>query len=143
VFASIARQRDRHPQRPAPHHRLGDGGFGQPRLCGRLGIGGFRLLAHRRAGGRPRHCHHDRFSRADRRRLRLGAPGERGITMAVHSTLGFGGAIVGPLIFGAIVDLFGRDGALGWGLAYGHVAFWCCSGRWCCGGSSPKPCPAT
>jgi MFS family permease len=48
-------------------------------------------------------------------------PGERGITMAVHSTLGFGGAIVGPLIFGAIVDLFGRDGALGWGVAYGHV----------------------
>jgi MFS family permease len=46
---------------------------------------------------------------------------ERGITMAVHSTLGFGGAIVGPLTFGAIVDLFGRDGALGWGLAYGHL----------------------
>ena len=49
-------------------------------------------------------------------------PGERGVTMAVHSTLGFGGAIVGPLSFGAIVDVFGRDGALGWGLAYGHVA---------------------
>lgn len=49
-------------------------------------------------------------------------PDERGITMAVHSTLGFGGAILGPLIFGAIVDVFGRDGALGWGLAYGHVA---------------------
>ena len=48
-------------------------------------------------------------------------PGERGITMAVHSTLGFGGAIVGPLLFGAIVDLAGREGALGWGLAYGHL----------------------
>jgi MFS family permease len=48
-------------------------------------------------------------------------PGERGVTMAVHSTLGFGGAIIGPLLFGAIVDVFGRDGALGWGLAYGHL----------------------
>jgi MFS family permease len=48
-------------------------------------------------------------------------PAERGVTMAVHSTLGFGGAIIGPLVFGAIVDLFGRDGALGWGLAYGHL----------------------
>ena len=47
--------------------------------------------------------------------------GERGVTMAVHSTLGFGGAIVGPLLFGAIVDAFGSDGALGWGLAYGHL----------------------
>jgi MFS family permease len=48
-------------------------------------------------------------------------PNERGITMAVHSTLGFGGAIIGPLIFGAVVDIFGRDGALGWGLAYGQL----------------------
>jgi MFS family permease len=46
---------------------------------------------------------------------------ERGITMAVHSTLGFGGAIIGPLLFGAIVDVSGGDGALGWGLAYGHL----------------------
>jgi MFS family permease len=47
--------------------------------------------------------------------------GERGITMAVHSTLGFGGAILGPLMFGAIVDIFGSGSALGWGLAYGHL----------------------
>lgn len=46
---------------------------------------------------------------------------ERGITMAVHSTMGFGGAIIGPLAFGAIVDAFGGDGALGWGMAYGHL----------------------
>jgi MFS family permease len=48
-------------------------------------------------------------------------PGERGITMAVHSTLGFGGAIVGPLLFGGIVDVFGRDAGLGWSMAYGHL----------------------
>jgi MFS family permease len=48
-------------------------------------------------------------------------PGERGITMAVHSTLGFGGAIIGPLMFGGIVDAAGGDGALGWGLAYAHL----------------------
>lgn len=49
-------------------------------------------------------------------------PAERGITMAVHSTLGFGGAMIGPLAFGAILDAAGRDGASGWATAYGSLA---------------------
>lgn len=49
-------------------------------------------------------------------------PAERGITMAVHSTLGFGGAMIGPLAFGAVLDVVGRDGATGWATAYGSLA---------------------
>lgn len=49
-------------------------------------------------------------------------PDERGITMAVHSTLGFGGAIIGPLVFGAIVDGFGSPSQTGWAVAYAHMA---------------------
>jgi len=49
-------------------------------------------------------------------------PSERGITMAVHSTLGFGGAIIGPFVFGLIVDLFGSNNGAGWAVAYGHMA---------------------
>lgn len=49
-------------------------------------------------------------------------PAERGITMAVHSTLGFGGAMLGPLVFGLLVDGFDDSSAVGWSIAYGHVA---------------------
>lgn len=49
-------------------------------------------------------------------------PSERGITMAVHSTLGFGGAMIGPFVFGFIVDLFGSGNITGWAVAYGHMA---------------------
>jgi MFS family permease len=48
-------------------------------------------------------------------------PAQRGITMAVHSVIGFGGSMFGPLIFGGIVDVAGRESAMGWGLAYGHL----------------------
>ena len=48
-------------------------------------------------------------------------PGRRGATLAVHSTLGYAGGLVGPLAFGAALDLFGADGVLGWGIAFGHV----------------------
>ena len=49
-------------------------------------------------------------------------PQERGITMVVHSTLGFGGAMIGPFVFGLIVDLFGSNNGTGWAIAYGHMA---------------------
>jgi len=48
-------------------------------------------------------------------------PAQRGVTMAVHSVIGFGGSMFGPLIFGGIVDIAGNQSALGWGLAYAHV----------------------
>jgi len=47
------------------------------------------------------------------------APGQRGATMAVHSFVGFGGAFVGPLAFGAVLDLAGGgDSLIAWGLAF-------------------------
>jgi MFS family permease len=49
------------------------------------------------------------------------APGQRGATLAVHSTLGYAGGFLGPLALGATLDLFGGAGVLGWGLAFGHV----------------------
>lgn len=46
-------------------------------------------------------------------------PGQRGQTMAVHSTIGFLGAVAGPLVFGVVLDLGGGpEAGLGWGLAF-------------------------
>jgi predicted MFS family arabinose efflux permease len=49
-------------------------------------------------------------------------PGQRGSTMAVHSTLGYAGGFLGPLAVGATLDWAGGPSPLGWGLAFGHVA---------------------
>lgn len=49
-------------------------------------------------------------------------PGQRGATMAVHSTLGYAGGFVGPLVMGAILDLAGGESAFAWGVAFAHVA---------------------
>jgi MFS family permease len=48
-------------------------------------------------------------------------PGRRGATLAVHSTLGYAGGFLGPLVLGATLDLFGGASVLGWGMAFGHV----------------------
>jgi MFS family permease len=48
-------------------------------------------------------------------------PGRRGATLAVHSTLGYAGGFLGPLVLGATLDLFGGASVLGWGVAFGHV----------------------
>lgn len=45
-------------------------------------------------------------------------PGQRGATLAVHSVLGFSGAVVGPLAVGLVLDLAGGDSYLAWGLAF-------------------------
>jgi MFS family permease len=49
------------------------------------------------------------------------APGRRGATLAVHSTLGYAGGFLGPLVLGATLDLAGGASVIGWGLAFGHV----------------------
>jgi predicted MFS family arabinose efflux permease len=49
------------------------------------------------------------------------APGQRGATLAVHSTLGYAGGFLGPLALGAVLDLLGGASVLGWGIAFGHV----------------------
>jgi MFS family permease len=48
-------------------------------------------------------------------------PARRGATMAVHSTLGYFGGFMGPLIFGIVLDLVGGEGAVAWGFAFMHV----------------------
>jgi MFS family permease len=48
-------------------------------------------------------------------------PGRRGATLAVHSTLGYAGGFLGPLVLGATLDLVGGASVLGWGVAFGHV----------------------
>lgn len=46
-------------------------------------------------------------------------PGQRGVTLAVHTIIGFAGAFVGPLAVGAVLDLAGGEGSgLAWGLAF-------------------------
>lgn len=43
----------------------------------------------------------------------------RGATMAVHSFLGFTGAVIGPLVFGIVLDLAGGGASVvAWGLAF-------------------------
>ena len=50
-------------------------------------------------------------------------PARRGATLAVHSMLGYAGGFVGPLAIGWTLDLSGGMSPLGWGLAFGSVAF--------------------
>ena len=51
------------------------------------------------------------------------APGLRGATMALHSTLGFAGGAVGPFIVGVVLDQFGGAmSAMAWTVALGQMA---------------------
>jgi MFS family permease len=45
-------------------------------------------------------------------------PSRRGATLAVHSTLGYAGGFVGPLIVGYVLDLGGGMSRTSWGLAF-------------------------
>lgn len=50
------------------------------------------------------------------------ASGQRGATMAVHSSIGFLGAFVGPIVFGVVLDLAGGgESVLAWGLAFASL----------------------
>ena len=49
-------------------------------------------------------------------------PGYRGATMAIHAMLGFSGSMVGPLLFGLLLDFSGGENLSGWVLAYSHIA---------------------
>jgi len=50
-------------------------------------------------------------------------PGYRGATMAVHSCLGFAGSAMGPLLFGAVLDVSGgREEIMSWGISFASVA---------------------
>ena len=45
-------------------------------------------------------------------------PSRRGATLAVHSTLGYAGGFVGPLLVGWVLDWSGGMSPTGWGLAF-------------------------
>jgi predicted MFS family arabinose efflux permease len=49
-------------------------------------------------------------------------PARRGATLAVHSTLGYAGGFVGPLMIGVILDLAGGMSRAAWGAAFLAVA---------------------
>ena len=49
-------------------------------------------------------------------------PSRRGAQLAVHSSLGYAGGFVGPLMIGVILDFAGGMSQLGWSLAFGSVA---------------------
>lgn len=49
-------------------------------------------------------------------------PARRGATLAVHSTLGYAGGFVGPLIVGFVLDLAGGMSRAAWGAAFMSVA---------------------
>ena len=56
------------------------------------------------------------------------APGARGATLAVHSTLGFSAAFLGPLITGVVLDLIKYDPQLAWGAAFATMGIGCALG---------------
>jgi MFS family permease len=49
-------------------------------------------------------------------------PARRGATLAMHSTFGYAGGFVGPLLIGWTLDLSGGMSQTGWGLAFLAVA---------------------
>jgi len=53
--------------------------------------------------------------------------GYRGTTLAVHSTIGFGAAFLGPLTVGMVLDFFG-GGQTGWAMAFVTMAAGCLLG---------------
>ena len=53
--------------------------------------------------------------------------GFRGTTLAVHSTMGFAAAFLGPLAVGVVLDFFG-GGQTGWAMAFVTMAAGCLLG---------------
>jgi MFS family permease len=49
-------------------------------------------------------------------------PSRRGATLAVHSTLGYAGGVVGPLMIGYTLDLAGGMSRMAWGAAFFLIA---------------------
>ena len=54
--------------------------------------------------------------------------GYRGATLALHSTLGFGAAFLGPLAVGVVLDVFRDSGTLAWGMAFLTMGLGCAMG---------------
>jgi predicted MFS family arabinose efflux permease len=56
-------------------------------------------------------------------------PHRRGATLALHSMAGYAGGFVGPLMIGWILDRAGGMSAVGWGLAFPHLALVALAGQ--------------
>ena len=52
----------------------------------------------------------------------------RGATLALHSTIGFGAAFLGPMAVGLVLDAFGNSTPLGWGLGFVTMGLGCALG---------------
>jgi len=48
-------------------------------------------------------------------------PARRGATLAVHSSLGYGGGFLGPLMVGLLLDAAGGMSPFGWSIAFGSI----------------------
>ena len=49
-------------------------------------------------------------------------PDQRGAILAVYSFIGFSAALLGPLVFGVVLDLAGGNrSTLAWGLAFASI----------------------
>ena len=55
-------------------------------------------------------------------------PDSRGAALALHSTLGFGAAFIGPLAVGLVLDGFGGSGKLAWGIGFMVMGLGCALG---------------
>lgn len=49
-------------------------------------------------------------------------PARRGATLAVHSSLGYAGGFIGPIVIGTALDRWPGDPATGWLMAFGAIA---------------------
>jgi MFS family permease len=72
---------------------------------------------------------HSLFIMADSATLTAGlvisVPKEiKGVAMGLHSVLGFLGGLIGPAIFGGVLDISRAYGYLGWQSAYASIVIW-------------------
>ena len=64
---------------------------------------------------------------------------KRGTALALYSSVGFAGALIGPVAFGLALDLFGRSLTAGWAAGFVSLACGVSFGRWAIGRSEPRP----
>ncbi len=62
----------------------------------------------------------------------------RGTALALYSSIGFAGGLIGPVVFGVAVDAFGRDSRAGWAAGFVTLACGVAFGRWAIGRISPS-----
>jgi MFS family permease len=69
-------------------------------------------------------------------------PQQRGATMALHSTVGFGAGLLSPVLFGLVLDVVGRGDPLAWAFAFLVLAVPAIPASWLVGRLSGRTEPA-